>query len=240
MPVIDRSLISDFEMFEGFSDSELDQILEVATAKRVAKGQAIFEQHASVEAFFFLLDGHVRVVRATPEGENTIVRYLPPGEIFGIAPALGRDTYPASAVAAIDCVTLCWPVTQWATFVKDFPLVAERTYKTIGKRLEETQAHNVELVTEQVARRVARALLRLANQSGHKTAQGILIDFPISRQDVAEMTGTTLHTVSRLFSKWSAQDIVSVGRKKITILAAHQLVLLADGQTLPDVPEAAK
>lgn len=240
MPAIDRSLISDFAMFDGFSDRDLDQILSLASARRVAKDTAIFDQHGRAEAFFFLLDGHVRVVRATQEGENTIVRYLPPGAIFGIAPALGRDTYPASAIAAIDCVVLSWPVAQWAVFTKDFPQITERTYATIGQRLEETQAHNVELVTEQVERRVARALLRLVNQAGHKTSQGILINFPISRQDIAEMTGTTLHTVSRLFSKWSDQDIVSVGRKKVTITAAHQLVLIADGQRPDDQSQPAK
>ena len=89
----------------------------------------------------------------------------------------------------------------------------------------------VEMSTEQVERRVARALLRLVNQTGRKTREGILIDFPISRQDIAEMTGTTLHTVSRLLSAWEASGIVRSGRQKVTVVEPHRLFLLAEGKS---------
>ncbi len=84
--------------------------------------------------------------------------------------------------------------------------------------------------TEQVEQRVARALLRLVNQTGRKTASGIEIDFPISRQDIAEMTGTTLHTVSRLLSAWEEKGIVTSGRQRVTIVDAHRLMVLSEGR----------
>ena len=72
-------------------------------------------------------------------------------------------------------------------------------------------------------------LLRLAQRAGRKGEDGIEIDFPISRQDVAEMTGTTLHTVSRILSAWEDQGLVGSGRQKISIRNSHKLFMLAEG-----------
>lgn len=86
------------------------------------------------------------------------------------------------------------------------------------------------MATEQVDQRVAHALLKLVKQTGKKTVEGILIDFPISRQDIAEMTGTTLHTVSRLLSAWEDQGLVKSGRQKVTVVEPHRLLLIAEGR----------
>ena len=90
-----------------------------------------------------------------------------------------------------------------------------------------------EISTEQVEQRVAHAVLRLVKQAGRKTEEGILIDLPISRQDIAEMTGTTLHTVSRLLSAWEARGLIKSGRQKVTVVEAHRLFLIAEGRS-PD------
>jgi CRP-like cAMP-binding protein len=80
-----------------------------------------------------------------------------------------------------------------------------------------------------VERRVAHALLRLAQQAGRKIERGIEIDFPISRQDIAEMTGTTLHTVSRILSAWGKRSLVASSRRRIVIRDAHALFVVAEG-----------
>jgi CRP-like cAMP-binding protein len=82
--------------------------------------------------------------------------------------------------------------------------------------------------TQQVERRVAHALLRLAKQAGRKVDDGIEIDFPISRQDIAEMTGTTLHTVSRTLSAWEQQGLIESGRQRIVLRDPHRLFGLAE------------
>jgi CRP-like cAMP-binding protein len=92
----------------------------------------------------------------------------------------------------------------------------------------------VELSTEQVQHRVAHALLRLANQAGTRTADGILIDLPLSRQDIAQMTGTTLHTVSRLLTSWEEKGLVKSGRQRVTVADPHRLFLLAEGRDNKD------
>ena len=114
------------------------------------------------------------------------------GEVFGVAQPIGLRHYPATAVAAVDSVSLAWPSAAWPRLVAQHPALAANTLQTVGQRLQEAHTRVIEMTTEEVERRIARALLRLVKQAGRKVESGIEIDFPISRQDAAEMTGTTL------------------------------------------------
>ncbi len=230
MSRLDRSLIAGLAPFQGLAAADLDSMLGQARSLRIAKDETVFEQDEEAHSFFLLLDGHVRVVKTTPEGQQVIVRYISPGELMGIAHALGRTTYPASAVAAVDCVVLAWPGRLWPEFAAAFPNFGATTYRTVGSRLQDAHTRVMEMSTEQVDRRVAHALLKLIDQTGKRTDDGILIDFPISRQDIAEMTGTTLHTVSRLLTAWEEQGLVKSGRQKVTVTEPHQLLMLAEGR----------
>ncbi|MGO4836181.1 Crp/Fnr family transcriptional regulator, partial [Rhizobiaceae sp. 2RAB30] len=172
----------------------------------------------------------VRVVKITPDGQEVIVRYISPGELMGIAHALGRTTYPASAITASDCVLLAWPSQLWSEFASLYSNFRANTYKMVGERLQDAHARVVQMSTEQVDQRVAHALLKLVKQTGKQTEDGLLIDFPISRQDIAEMTGTTLHTVSRLLAAWEEKGLVKSGRQKVTVVEPHRLLMLAEGR----------
>ena len=227
---LDRSLIVDMPAFAGLSGEDLDLILKQARSSRFAKDVEIFSQDGEAGQFFLLLNGHIRVVRTTPDGEQVIARYINEGELFGIAVAMGRATYPASAIAAVDCVVVCWPNAAWPELLARVPKFASSAYGTIGARLQETQTRVVEMSTQQVEQRIASALLRLVAQSGRKTGEGVEIDFPISRQDIAEMTGSTLHTVSRLLSAWEGDGIVRSGRQKVIVIDPHALMLIAENR----------
>jgi len=229
MANLDRSLITDLPMFAGVGGDRLDEILNEAQSLRYAKGTNVFEQDAPATSFFILLDGHLRVAKLTPAGQQVVVRFVAPGEIFGVAKAIGRTTYPATATAVVDSVALVWPSAAWPRLIEKNPALATNALQTVGSRLQDAHTRVVEMSTEQVERRVAHALLRLAKQAGRKVEEGVRIDFPISRQDVAEMTGTTLHTVSRILSAWEAQGWVEGGRQKIVIREAHKLFVLAEG-----------
>ena len=101
MHMLDRSLIAGLPPFSGLSRTDLDLILDRARPLRIAAGNPVFEQDAEAHNFYLLLDGHVRVVKTTAEGHQVIMRYISAGEMIGIAAALGRTTYPATAVAAV-------------------------------------------------------------------------------------------------------------------------------------------
>ncbi|MGE0241020.1 MAG: Crp/Fnr family transcriptional regulator [Parvibaculaceae bacterium] len=223
MYTLDRSLIADLAPFVGLSPQDLDHILAKARPAQVAEGRPVFEQDTEAHSFFLLLDGHVRVVKTTADGEQVIMRYVSSGQLIGIAKALGRTTYPATAVAAVDCMLLAWPNEAWTDLATRYPAFAANTYKAVGERMEDAHVRMVELATAQVDRRVAHALLRLATQTGRKTDDGTQIGFPITRQDIADMTGTTLHTVSRLLTAWEYQGLVKSTRKKVTVVDAERL-----------------
>jgi CRP-like cAMP-binding protein len=110
-----------------------------------------------------------------------------------------------------------------------FPQLAGNAMQTMGSRLQDAHTRVVEMSTEQVERRVAHTLLRLVRQAGRKIETSVQIDFPISRQDVAEMTGTTLHTVSRILSAWEERGLVEGGRQRIKIRDPHGLFMIAEG-----------
>ena len=109
-----------------------------------------------------------------------------------------------------------------------FPRIAMNALSTTNRRLQEVQSRFRELATERVERRVGRALLRLARQAGKKTDEGIEIGFPLTRQDLAELTGTTLFTVSRILSEWESQGIVSGSRQRVVLKEPHRLVAIAE------------
>lgn len=153
--------------------------------------------------------------------------HIAPGQLFGIGVALGHKAYPATALAADDCVVLAWPNRLWPEFIARYDGFATQTYSVVGDRLNDMHAVIVEMATKQVEQRIAAALLRLITQMGRKVTNGIEIDFPITRQNISDMTGSTLHTVSRLLSAWEKDGIVASERKKITVTAPHRLVLLS-------------
>ncbi len=226
---LSRSLIKHLDLFRSLPDAALDAALEKAQVYRLAEGDAAFRQGEVADRFFVLLHGHLKVVQTTPDGEQVVVRYVQPGDVFGIARAMRRTHYPASTLAVHESLALSWPSSEWDHFIAGNPYFAANALQTVGQRLQDAHTRIQELSTEEVEQRVARALLRLVDQSGEQTAEGILINFPITRQDIAEMTGTTLHTVSRLLSAWKERGLVSSGRRRIVICALDDLIRLAEG-----------
>ncbi len=227
MRKLDESLLTGLPPFRSLSRPQIREILDAAQTSRHDAGQPVFSEGLPVDRFFLLLDGYIRVQRTTPQGDQIILLHIAPGQLFGIGAALGHKTYPATAKAADDCVTLVWPNRLWPDFIARYEGFATQTYAVVGGRLNDMHSVIVEMATKQVEQRIAAALLRLITQMGRKVDSGIEIDFPITRQNISDMTGSTLHTVSRLLSAWEKDGIVASERKKITVTAPHRLVLLS-------------
>ena len=227
MSQLDESLLIGLPPFSRLERSQIREILDLAVPRRYDTGTAIFREGAEAERFYLLLDGFIRVIRTTPTGEQIIALHIAPGQLFGIAPALQRDSYPATAMAAAECLALSWPVRLWNDFTAKYDGFATESYRTVGERLGEMQTRIVELATKAVEQRVAAALLRMVNQTGRKTEDGIEIAFPITRQNISDMTGTTLHTVSRLLSAWEKDGLVKSTRKHVVVTSPHRLMMLS-------------
>jgi len=226
---LDPAIIKGLSIFDGLDDAARTEVLVSAISKRYPAGHPVFEQGEVAAHFFALLFGRLRVTQVTTEGQQVIVRMVNPGDLFGIAKALRRPDYPGTATAVTESLAVAWPMEAWDPLIRRFPTIAIAAMQTMGNRLQEAHTRLRELSTEEVERRVAHAVLRLAAQAGSKEARGIRIDFPISRQDIAEMTGTTLHTVSRILSAWESAGLVEGGRQKLVVRDPHALVLIGDG-----------
>lgn len=226
---IDRSLVKKLPLFERMEDAGLDDILAMAVSRLYAVGVNVFEQGQDADQFFVLLHGRLRVTQVTSVGQQVIVRMVNPGDLFGIAKALRRTDYPGTATAVSESIALAWPMTEWDALFERHPALALNAMQTVGGRLQEAHTRMRELSTEDVEQRVAHTVLRLASQSGKPEAGGTRIDFPVSKQDIAEMAGTTLHTVSRILTAWEGQDLVQGGRQKLLVKDAARLQQIGDG-----------
>jgi CRP-like cAMP-binding protein len=228
MPKLDRSLIHALPIFREMDEGALDDIMTHAKAQRIPKGTAVFQEGETAKAFFVLLHGRLKVVKVTPHGQQVLIRFVNRGDIYGIAKALRREDYPATATAVIDSVTLAWPSEVWDDFITSHPSLALNVVRMMGDRLQEAHTRVKELSTEEVEHRVAHTLLRLVAQSGRNTDEGILIDFPITQQDLAQASGTTFHSVSRVLGAWESVGLVTVGRRKVVVRDVQGLSRVAE------------
>jgi CRP-like cAMP-binding protein len=204
------------------------RIVSLAHAKPVQAGESFFREGDQAEAFFVLTSGRVKLTQLTPEGHQVAFRLIGPGDAFGGVGAFGESTYPVSAEAVEVSIALAWTSATMRHLLETENRIAVNALQFVSGRLHDLQRRYRQLMTERVERRVARALLRLVHDAGRRVDVGIEISFPVSRQDIAEMTGTTLYTVSRLLSAWEERGIVQSGRQHIVLVKPHALVAIAE------------
>ncbi|MGD9502480.1 MAG: Crp/Fnr family transcriptional regulator [Methyloceanibacter sp.] len=227
MPPLDRSLIKALPPFCAMDEGALDAVIAQATSQRIPQGEAVFRQGEIAQSFFVLLHGRLKVIKVAADGSQFVVRFVNPGDLYGIAKALRRPDYPATALALVDSVTLIWPNAIWDDLVAEHPAFAGNVMQAMGQRLEEAHTRLKELSSDEVAARVAHTLLRLVKQSGREAQEGVVFDFPVTQQDIAEASGTTLHSVSRVFGAWEKAGLVTTGRRKIVVHDVGGLAALA-------------
>jgi CRP-like cAMP-binding protein len=194
-----------------------------------------FHQGDPAEMIYIPVQGRLKLTQVTPEGHEVILRYVGVGEMSGATAVFGDTAYPASAETMGETSVLGWDNETMVELIEHYPRLGLNILHLLSARLQELQDRLRELSTERVERRVARALLRLVSQLGRKAETGVLIDLPLSRQDLANMTGTTLYTVSRILSRWEEEGIIEAGREKVLIKHPPRLVMIAE-----DLPPAAR
>ena len=221
-------VLAEVRLFEGLSPTQLSEVTAVAQSVERESDSNFFSQGEEASSVFVVADGRVKVSQVTPEGDQVVVRYAGSGEMFGCVPLYGGKEYPATASAVTRSQAFAWDRIAMDHLMQRYPDIAIRALEVLGEELADLRARYQGLATERVERRIARALLRLVSQAGEKVAAGVLIDFPLSRQDLGELTGTTLHTVSRILSGWEQKGIIESGRRRITICRPQGLVCIAE------------
>jgi CRP-like cAMP-binding protein len=229
------ALLARSPLFRGADAVELEAALTAASRRRVEEGEFFFYQDEPADFFYVLVEGQVRLSQLTAEGHQVIIRFMGPGDSIGIIVALSNTTYPLSTEAVTDCLALRWDYVSTIRLMEQHSRLCLNGLRLIAGHFEDLLDRYRELSTERVERRIARVLMRLARQTGQRTDRGVLIDLPLSRQDLGEMTGTTLYTVSRTLSGWEQKGLIETGRERVVICNPHGLVSIAE-----DLPPAKK
>ncbi len=220
-------------LFSGLEPAALRAVHLAAHTCQSAAGSHFFLQGDPAERVFLLTRGRVKLTQMNPDGSQVLLRAVGPGTLFGAVALVQDELYPVSAEAAEDSGGVYWGAATLKELALRYPQIALNAMKLMAERVQEFQQRFRELATERVERRLARALLRLASQTGRKVAEGVLIDLPLTRQDLAEMTGTTLFTVSRILNQWETRGLVALGRERVIVRFPHGLVAVAEDLLLP-------
>ncbi len=214
--------------FAGLGDTELETIGAAAALRTVEQDGYYFFQGDPAERIFVLVAGRVKLTQASPDGQQVLLRIAGPHSLFGGVALAQAEAYPVSAQAAENSAALTWPRSAMLAWIEHSPGLAINAMKLMAGQAQDIQERYRQLATERVERRLARTLIRLAAQAGKKSPEGVLIDLTLTRQDLAEMSGTTLFTVSRILSAWEGKGLVSLGRERVVVRYPHGLVVIAE------------
>ncbi len=228
---IGDDLLARARVFAGLNPAALAEVAAGASKIALMAGEPFFAQGDPAKAFFVLLEGRVRITQVTPEGHQVTLRYIGPGQMFGAVPLFAGGPYPASAFTVLSCTAARWDLGLTSQLAQRHPAILANALTIIGGRLQEMQDRYRELATERVERRIARVVLHLA-QPRDGAGPDREIDFPISRQDIADMAGATLHTASRILSSWERRGLLESHRMRIRIVEPATVRAIAD-----DLPE---
>lgn len=209
--------LANTELFEGLAPDALSVVAVRGRVRTLAKDTTLFGQGAPAERCHTLLSGRVRIAQSGSEGGQVIVRFVGPGETFGTVALFTDRRYPAEATAVIDSVEISWSEPTLLELIRRYPRIALNLTRIIGTRLREAQERLRELATQRVDQRIAHALLRLADRGSASGSDAAVIEFPLTRRDVAEMCGATLYTVSRVLTAWEKAGYIATRRKRLSI-----------------------
>ena len=209
-PVVERS-----PLFFGIPAGDCNAVAATARLKEFARGEMLYAEGESVQQVLMLTSGFAKVTQLGPGGIEVILRFCVPGDILGAVSLFSSGAHHTTAQAFRLCRALVWQAPAFDALVKRFPVLQQNMVRILGDDLRELQERFREVATERVAPRVARQLLRLMNKMG-SPVNGT-VEVALSREELAQMTGTTLFTVSRLLSAWEAEAIVKPRREAVAI-----------------------
>jgi CRP-like cAMP-binding protein len=224
-----QELVRRSSLFKDIRPDVFAKVLEASVPRSVEEDGFFFLQGDPATHAYVLVEGRVKMIQITPNGQQITMRIMTPGQTYGGVALLNpRAGYPATAQAVENSTALAWDTAHLRELVEKEPSISLNVMGLMHGYISELQERQKALVTDRVEQRIARILLKLAAQSGKKIEEGVLIDLPITRQDIAEMSGTTLYTVSRTLNEWERDGLLEIGRERVVIREPHGLVSIAD------------
>ena len=224
-----RDFLEASRLFGDLPAAVLDTIAAQSHRRHALPGEMVFCQGDTAHSLCIVMAGRMRLVQHTQDGKDVTMATFGAGDVVGLMVALDESPYPGSAEALESSDLLVLPAALMETLMSQYPLLTLRVLKVITAMLHEAHQRIRELSAERVQQRIARTLLRLAGKVGAQNGDGaIVLDMRLSRQDLAQMNGTTLESVSRTLAAWERDGLVQAGRERITLLQPHALMLIAE------------
>ncbi len=225
---LDIAILKNVKLLSDLNQAELVYVANMVNSRKFKAGDYIFHEGDRAHNLYVLIDGRIKLTQVSLEGEQIILHYVTPGDAFGVVAVLSNIPYPVSALTVNDSTVLSWDDNLMNRLMEQYPRITFNALSILANRIRDFQNRMLELSTERVERRIANALIRLARQTGKKTDDGILIDLPLTRQDLAELSGTTLYSVSRTLTQWEKIGLVKSKRAQVIITNPHGLVSIAE------------
>lgn len=205
------------ELFKNLTTEELKELEPYLVTETYKKKETIFSEGEPPEWFFIVSSGKVKITKLSHEGKEIILEVISPTDIFGGVAVIRGFPYPANAVAMEDSVVLKISRKNLMRLVDRFPNLMYCMALQLGDRMKSSYDSLKNIALERVEARIAALLLKLAGKVGVETKEGLLIDMRLTKQDVADMVGTTVETSIRTFSKFKKQGLVGDTDGKIII-----------------------
>jgi CRP-like cAMP-binding protein len=223
-------IISHIPFFSGLKHDDLEQINRLFRERGYATAETICFAGDPAEHLFVVADGRVKLMRHSLSGKNVLLDMLTPGEFFGSLSALGDDVYPDTAEAQTQTCVLSINADDFRRILEKHPKVTLKVVDIMSARLRTAHERVRQLSALPVEGRIANLLLILSKKFGKPDDVGLLIQSPLTRDDVAAMAGTTSETASRVMSQFQKAGLIQTGRKWVSIVDQHALERIAEAE----------
>lgn len=215
--------------FVDLDHPQVAEINSVFTAHGYQAGETIYFAGDTATRLYVVATGKVKLLRHTLAGQEVLLDILASGEFFGSLAALGDEAYADTAQAQTGCCVLSIAAEDFQSILERYPPVALKVIDLTAARLQAAHETIRQLSAHSVEQRIAAVLLKLAEKVGEESEEGLLIQMPLSRQDVAALTGTTVETASRVLSQFRKNGLIQSGRQWIAVADQEGVAALAEG-----------
>lgn len=223
-------VLSRTPMFAGLSEEQLQDVDRRTSSLSWAEGDPLYTEGEPAEHLYLVADGRAKAYRTAPNGQEVVVELLGPGDLFGGLRQLGQDAYAETVEALTTVCALRIGDNAFRRLLLEHPEVALRVLDDAAVLLAQARADVTRRSTAAVAERLADVLLRLAGKFGAPAGGGgTLIELPLSRADLAGMTGSTPESVSRVMSRWRQEGVIDAGRRWTAVHDPRRLAAIAAG-----------
>ena len=218
-----EELLRTMAVFGRLSPADRKAVAEVARVVEYAKGETIFEQESPSDAFYAIASGRVKIFKMMPSGKDVILEVFGPGDPLGAVAAYMERPFPASASALEDTTCVVIPRPAFFRLLESNSSLVRGLLLGLTTRLVELTNRLAELTGGRIEARFARLFLKLAAQMGRTDRGGTFIPLALSRQELADMSGTTIETCIRIMSRWNKDGIVRTEKDGFVVLNRAEL-----------------